>query len=328
MDDDEPVPAVLSQGSPSVPPPLDLAKLSAEAAAYVRSLQAEICTALQACEAAVGSDVRFHRDAWQRPGGGGGTSAVLQGGRVFEKAGVNISEVHGELDPQLAATMPGDGTTFYATGISLVLHPRNPYVPTTHANFRFLRRGGHAWFGGGADLTPYYPFLEDVEHFHRTFAAACDRHDPTFYDRFKAWCDQYFFLKHRNETRGVGGLFFDYLTDDLPKIAAFWRDCGAAFLPAYLPLVERRHALPFSEHERQFQLMRRGRYVEFNLLYDRGTLFGLKTDGRIESILMSLPPLVRWDYDPRPTPGSKEAALADYLRPRNWLGRSPSPPVP
>ena len=296
----------------------EIADLSRTAAADVVALQREICSALQA----VDGSAQFRFDRWERKGGGGGVSAVLQDGAVFEKAGVNTSEVFGEFPPELAATMPGDGLAFYATGVSLVLHPRNPYVPTTHANFRFLRRGSAGWFGGGADLTPYYPFHEDAVHFHQVLQAACAAHDPSYYPRFKAWCDEYFFLRHRNETRGIGGLFFDYLSDDLPRTHRFWRELGAAFLPAYLPILQRRQGQPYGERQRQFQLYRRGRYVEFNLLYDRGTMFGLKTDGRVESILMSLPPLVRWEYDYRAEPDSPEAALADFLRPRDWLAEA------
>jgi coproporphyrinogen III oxidase len=301
--------------------PLDSAALDAlsrTAAADVKAVQRDICNAIEAID----GQAKFRRDVWERKGGGGGVSAVLQDGAVFEKAGVNISEVFGEFPPDFAATMPGDGLTFFATGVSLVLHPRSPLIPTTHANFRFLRRGSAGWFGGGADLTPYYPFFDDAVHFHRVLAAACAKHEPTYYPRFKKWCDDYFFLRHRNETRGIGGLFFDYLSQDLVRTHQFWRDAAAAFLPAYLPIVDRRKDLPFGDRERQFQLYRRGRYVEFNLLYDRGTMFGLKTDGRVESILMSLPPLVRWEYDYRPEPGSPEAALADFLRPRDWLGEA------
>jgi coproporphyrinogen III oxidase len=313
--------------------PIGLASLESlglQASDEVRSLQQHICGSLEEVEARharePGQAARFRYDTWERPGGGGGLSAVLSDGAFFEKAGVNVSKVFGRFPPEFAATMPGDGLDFFATGISLVLHPRNPYVPTTHANFRFLRRGGKGWFGGGIDLTPYYPFFEDVVEFHRTLKEACERHDPSYYPRFKAWCDQYFFLKHRAETRGIGGLFFDYLSDEtadsLTRSHAFWRDVSEAFLPAYLPMVERRGHTPYGQRERQFQLYRRGRYVEFNLLYDRGTMFGLKTDGRVESILMSLPPLVRWEYDYRPEAGSPEAALADFLRPRDWLAEA------
>ena len=302
--------------------PAELAELARTAAADVLALQSQICSALEE----VDGRARFRFDRWQRPSGGGGLTAVLQEGAVFEKAGVNTSEVFGEFTPELAATMPGDGLAFYATGVSLVLHPRNPYAPTTHANFRFLRRGRTAWFGGGADLTPYYPFHEDAVHFHRVLKDACDAHGPDYYPRFKKWCDEYFFLRHRGETRGVGGLFFDYLSEDLARTHAFWRAAGAAFLPAYLPIIKRRQEMAYGERERQFQLYRRGRYVEFNLLYDRGTVFGLKTDGRVESILMSLPPLCRWEYDYRPEPGSPEAALADFLRPRDFLAEAAAEP--
>ena len=297
-------------------PPLALDRLAEQAADQVRAWQQEICRELERLD----GQAHFRFDNWERAGGGGGLTGVLTDGAIFEKAGVNTSAVHGKLPADFAATLPGDGLDFFATGVSLVLHPRSPMIPTTHANFRFLRRGGAAWFGGGADLTPYYPFHEDVVHFHQILKDACDRHDPGYYPRFKAWCDEYFYLKHRDETRGVGGLFFDYLKDDLPKMQAFWKDAGSSFLPAYAPIVERRRHEPHGERERQFQLYRRGRYVEFNLLFDRGTVFGLKTDGRVESILMSLPPLVRWEYAYAPEPGSPEAKLYEYLRPRDWLG--------
>ena len=304
--------------------PVDLAALCRAAAADVTALQREICSALEAID----GRATFRFDRWERPSGGGGLTAVLQDGAIFEKAGVNTSEVFGEFSPEFAATMPGDGLAFYATGVSLVLHPRNPYIPTTHANFRFLRRGSAGWFGGGADLTPYYPCLDDAVHFHRVLHAACAAHDPSYYPRFKAWCDEYFYLRHRGETRGVGGLFFDYLSDDLARTHKFWRSAGAAFLPAYLPIVQRQKDKTYGERERQFQLYRRGRYVEFNLLYDRGTMFGLKTDGRVESILMSLPPLCRWEYDYRPEPGSPEAALTDFLRPRDFLAEAAARSTP
>jgi coproporphyrinogen III oxidase len=293
----------------------ELLALARTAAADVSKLQQQICAALEELD----GRGRFRCDRWERPAGGGGLTAVMAEGAVFEKAGVNTSEVFGEFSAEFAATMPGDGLSFYATGVSLVLHPKNPYVPTTHANFRFIRRGSAGWFGGGADLTPYYPYLEDVVHFHKVLKEACAAHDPSYYPRFKAWCDEYFYLRHRSETRGVGGLFFDYLSDDLERRHRFWREAGEAFLPAYLPIVRRRMGAPYGERERQFQLYRRGRYAEFNLLYDRGTVFGLKTDGRVESILMSLPPLCRWEYDYRPEPGSKEAELLGFLRPRDWL---------
>jgi coproporphyrinogen III oxidase len=290
--------------------------IDARASDYFRQLQDRICAALETAD----GGGRFREDRWDRTGGGGGRSRVLEGGGVFEKAGVNFSLVHGELKPDFASSLPGDGLAFVATGISLVLHPRSPRVPTVHANFRCLRRGHASWFGGGADLTPYYPVMEDVLHFHRTWKTACDAHDPVRYPRFKKWCDEYFYLPHRNETRGVGGIFFDYLTDDNEHDFAFVRTCGDAFIDAYVPIVERRRNDAWGERERGFQLLRRGRYVEFNLLYDRGTIFGLKTDGRVESILMSLPPEVRWAYDTKLAPGSEEAQLLDFLRPRDWLG--------
>jgi coproporphyrinogen III oxidase len=257
---------------------------------------------------------------------------------VFEKAGVNFSEVFGNFDEAFAQRLPlGDGTEFFATGVSVVLHPSNPFVPTVHANFRYLERGSGCWFGGGTDLTPYYPYLEDAIHFHRTLKTSCDEFDPEFYPRFKKWCDEYFFLKHRNEPRGVGGIFFDYLTgegaDEQPgggdeqgkeprgieSIFEFVQRIGRSFLPAYLPIAERRRSEPYTEREREFQLIRRGRYVEFNLVYDRGTHFGLQTGGRTESILMSLPPLVRWIYDYQPEPGTREAEALEFFHPRNWL---------
>jgi coproporphyrinogen III oxidase len=281
-----------------------------------RATQETICAALEREDGAA----RFGSDAWQRPGGGGGLSRVLTDGAVFEKAGVNSSSVHGEFKPDFAAQLPGDGLGFFACGVSLVLHPKSPLVPTVHANFRCLRRGGAMWFGGGADLTPYYPEREDVVHFHGVWKRALDKDDPQLYPRYKKWCDEYFFLPHRSETRGVGGIFFDYLQRDPPRDLALVRALAGGFLDAYLPIVQRRKHAPFGERERSFQLLRRGRYVEFNLLYDRGTTFGLKTDGRTESILMSLPPLVRWEYDARFSPGSREAALGDWLRPQDWLG--------
>jgi coproporphyrinogen III oxidase len=293
------------------------------AAKFYAELQGELCRALAELDG--GSD--FNADAWQRPGGGGGVARVLEGGALFEKAGVNWSNVDGELPEDMAAHMPGEGRSFRACGVSLVLHPRSPMAPTTHANFRCLTQGDALWFGGGADLTPYYFFRDDAVHFHETLAAACDRHKPIGdYDRFKSWCDEYFFLPHRNETRGVGGVFFDYLgakgEHPAEQVFDFVRDVGRAFAQAYLPIAQRRHALPYGETERTWQLRRRGRYVEFNLIYDRGTLFGLKTGGRIESILMSLPPIVRWDYDVMAQPGSPEAELLTHLRPTDWLDRT------
>lgn len=261
----------------------------------------------------------FTEETWDRPGGGGGRSRALQDGRIFERAGVNFSEVHGELSEATAHGMPGSGRAFYATGVSLVIHPRNPYAPTAHANFRFFEKGDAAWFGGGADLTPYYLFEEDARHFHGVWRAACDRHDKAHYPAFKKTCDDYFLLQHRGERRGVGGIFYDYLQGDRAAGLALSADLASQFVAAYLPLVERRHTTPYGERERRWQLLRRGRYVEFNLIYDRGTLFGLRTDGRVESILMSLPPLVRFEAAPDPDAGSDEGRLLAVLRqPREW----------
>jgi coproporphyrinogen III oxidase len=284
--------------------------------AFTESLQSEICAALEAID----GSAKFREDVWQRPGGGGGRTRVMEEGSVFERAGVNVSSVHGELSDAFAKRLRGDGPTFSAVGISLVLHPRNPLVPTVHANFRFLEHGSAAWFGGGTDLTPYYLFDEDARHFHRTLKDACDKHGGDRYPRFKKWCDEYFRIRHRDEARGVGGVFFDELEGDLEREFLFVKDVGRSFLPAYLPIVERRRDLPYSAEERAWQEIRRGRYVEFNLVYDRGTTFGLETQGRIESILMSLPPRVRWVYDARPVGGSEEARLVEVLRsPREWV---------
>ncbi len=300
-----------------------MSDLFERAAKFFSETQSDLCNAL----AELDGGARFTTDAWQRPGGGGGVARVLEGGPVFEKAGVNWSSVDGELPEEVAASMPGQGRTFRACGISLVLHPRSPMVPTTHANFRCLAKGDALWFGGGADLTPYYFFRDDAEHFHRTLAGVCDRHRPVAdYERFKTWCDEYFVLPHRGETRGMGGIFFDYLAGrddhDPERVFDFVRDAARSFLGAYAPIVQRRQPLAYGEAERLWQLRRRGRYVEFNLIHDRGTLFGLKTNGRVESILMSLPPLVRWDYDVMTLPGSPESELLSHLRPIDWLGRA------
>ena len=282
--------------------------------AYFTKLQDRITNAIEEVDGNV-----FREDTWTREGGGGGRTRVLEEGRVFEKAGVNFSSVHGNLPEQFAAKIPrGSGTEFFATGISLVFHPRSPMVPAVHANFRYLEKGDADWFGGGTDLTPCYPYEEDAVHFHRTIKSACDRHDRNFYVRFKKWCDEYFTLKHRSEMRGVGGIFFDYLEGDRESNFAFVQDAGNTFLDAYLPIVKRRMNEPYGERERQYQLYRRGRYVEFNLLYDRGTIFGLETRGRTESILMSLPPLVRWVYDFRLEPGSREDKALEFYQPREW----------
>ena len=278
---------------------------------------------------------------------GGGSSRVLADGSVFEKGGVNTSIVQGHaLPPSVVAQRPElAGHGYFAAGVSVVFHPRNPHAPTAHCNYRYFEAQDPSgnpsawWFGGGSDLTPYYPRLEDVRHFHGALRTACDAHDHRFYPAFKAWCDRYFYLKHRNETRGVGGIFYDYLdaggfgesdartpfqhARTLDRTFAFMHDAGAAFLDAYFPIVERRAFEPYGERERAFQLIRRGRYVEFNLVYDRGTHFGLQSGGRTESILMSLPPLVRWAYDERPDPDSREGELLAYLQPRDWFARDP-----
>ncbi len=290
--------------------------LRSRASQYFRALQERIRAALEQFE----GRAHFREDAWQREGGGGGRTRVLSEGAVFEKAGVNFSDVQGQMSEEFARQVPGAGRDFTACGISLVLHPRSPMVPTVHANFRFLTKGERQWFGGGADLTPYYPYSEDVVHFHKVWQRVCTAHAPLVdYARLKKWCDDYFFLPHRGESRGVGGIFFDYLEGDGEALFDFVRDCGDNFLEAYLPIAQRRKDEPYTEAERAFQEYRRGRYVEFNLLYDRGTLFGLKTGGRTESILMSLPPRVRWEYDHHPAPGSREAELYEiYLKPHDW----------
>lgn len=288
-----------------------------KAAAFFRELQDTICDGLSQAE---GDQSQFQEDLWERPGGGGGRTRVLENGALFEKAGVNFSEVYGTIGPEMADVMPGDGATFYATGISLVLHPISPMIPTVHANFRYLSRGSAAWFGGGSDLTPYYLWTEDAAHFHQVWKQACDSYRPDAYAEFKAECDRYFHLAHREEARGIGGIFFDRQQDNLGETFEFVQRCGHSVLKAYLPIVERRRNEPWSETEKQWQQIRRGRYVEFNLIYDRGTLFGLKTNGRTESILMSLPPMVEWHYDHKPASGSREAELLECLKsPRNWV---------
>ncbi|MEX2542181.1 MAG: oxygen-dependent coproporphyrinogen oxidase [Trueperaceae bacterium] len=275
---------------------------------------------------------RFREHDWQRPGGGGGRARILEGGAVFEKAGVNMSAVHGErVPPSLARQHPeAEGKPFFATGVSLVLHPRNPYVPAFHANFRYFEVGGSEdegdlwWFGGGADMTPNYPSEADPAHFHLTLKALCDRHPQADYRTFKETCDEYFTIRHRQEMRGVGGIFFDELSP--PGRGSFEADLGftadglASLIPAYLPIVERRMDAPYGEREREWQLYRRGRYVEFNLVYDRGTLFGLQTQGNIEAILMSMPPYARWEFDYQPAAGTPEARMLELLQPRDWVG--------
>lgn len=291
-------------------------ELHQQAVPFFLGLQDRICDGLAQADGLA----RFHEDTWKRPEGGGGRSRVLENGQVFEKAGVNFSEVHGEMSPEFAKQIPGEGRQFTATGVSLVLHPRNPHVPTVHANFRYLTKGDTWWFGGGADLTPYYPVLEDVVHFHKVWKNVCDQHAHiVHYTEMKEECDKYFHLPHRQEARGVGGIFFDYKSGDMNAWFDFVRAASDSFLTSYVPIVERRRDTPYTSDQKAFQEYRRGRYVEFNLIYDRGTIFGLKTNGRIESILMSLPPTVRYWYDYKAPTGTPEAALTEYwLKPKNW----------
>lgn len=305
-------------------------------ATYLLNLQDQICAGLENED----QGFRFREDRWTRPEGGGGRSRVLEGGAVFEKAGVNFSHVTGKsLPPSATAHRPElAGKPYHAMGVSLVVHPRNPYVPTSHMNVRFFCAGQHFasnepafpttpaeptpwWFGGGFDLTPYYGFAEDCAHWHGVARDACTPHGTDLHPRFKKWCDDYFFLKHRNEARGIGGLFFDdFNALGAERSFAFLRDVGDAYLKAYLPIVQRRKATPYGDRERDWQLCRRGRYVEFNLVWDRGTHFGLQSGGRTESILMSLPPLVSWRYDYQPQAGSPEARLSEeFLKPKDWI---------
>lgn len=292
---------------------------------YIQQLQDRITSTLESID----GKARFREDLWDRPEGGGGRTRVLENGNVFEKGGVNISAVHGKL-PDTMQKMFGVGEAdFFACGLSLVIHPKSPMVPTVHANWRYFEMYDgqgqimQQWFGGGQDLTPYYLFEEDAAHFHRVCKTACDKHDPEFYPKYKKQCDDYFRNTHRNEARGVGGLFFDYLkatdTRSMEDWYHFVTEVGNSFLEAYTPIVERRMHLPYTPEQRTWQEIRRGRYVEFNLVHDKGTLFGLKTNGRIESILMSLPPHVQWVYDYQPEPGSDEEKLVKVLRePRSW----------
>lgn len=291
---------------------------------FLLNLQNSICAALEVSD---GSG-RFHEDTWQREEGGGGRSRVLVDGDIIEKGGVNFSHVMGESMPASATAHRPElaGRSFEAMGVSLVIHPKNPHIPTSHANVRFFiaeKDGADPvwWFGGGYDLTPFYPVEEDCLHWHTVAKQACENFGEDVYPKYKKWCDEYFYLKHRDETRGVGGLFFDDLNEwGFEKSFAFMQSVGSSFTDAYCPIIEKNKDKKYSERERNFQLYRRGRYVEFNLVFDRGTLFGLQTGGRTESILMSLPPLVRWEYDWNPEPGSAEANLYDnYLKPREWL---------
>jgi coproporphyrinogen III oxidase len=290
---------------------------------YLLGLQSRIVAELERIDGKA-----FRRDSWDRAEGGGGNGRIVEEGGVFERGGVNFSRVHGDrLPPSASASRPElAGRAFEAMGVSLVLHPRNPFVPTVHMNVRFLvatkdRSEPVWWFGGGMDLTPYYGFEEDARHFHRVCREALAPFGPDRYPRFKRWCDEYFFLRHRDEPRGIGGIFFDDLNENgFDHCFGLARSVADHFLPAYLPIVERRRGLAYGERERDFQAYRRGRYVEFNLVYDRGTLFGLQSRGRAESILMSLPPVVKWRYDWKPEPSSPEERLyREFLRPRDWL---------
>src|SRR5882762_3372573 len=291
-------------------------------AAVYDFLAAEQMRIVSALEAEDGG--RFGTDRWQRAEGGGGVTRMLEDGAVFERAGVNVSRVQGATLPASAtASRPQlAGQPYEAMGLSLVLHPRNPYCPTVHMNTRFFSAGDTWWFGGGMDLTPYYGFADDAHHFHSTCRDALASFGSDYHPRYKRWCDEYFFLRHRSEPRGIGGIFFDDLNETgFDSCFELARSVGDHFLPAYVPVLERRRNLPYGERERDFQAYRRGRYVEFNLVYDRGTLFGLQSAGRAESILMSLPPLVKWRYDWKPDPSSAEGRLyRDFLRPRDWLG--------
>lgn len=294
--------------------------------AYIENLQDRICAALEA----VDGQAKFKQDLWERPGGGGGRTRVIEYGEVFEKGGVNISAVHGKLPESMQSYLEVKNADFFACGLSMVLHPKNPMVPTTHANWRYFElydesgKKIDSWFGGGQDLTPYYLFEEDAKHFHQVCKNACDASDPTFYPLYKKKCDDYFWNAHRNEARGIGGLFFDYLKPSPERSEQFWYDfvtsVGDSFIEAYVPIVEKRKGMDYTPEQRNWQEIRRGRYVEFNLVHDKGTLFGLKTQGRIESILMSLPAHVQWQYDHHPKPGSEEAKLIEVLEhPKEWI---------
>ena len=285
---------------------------------FLAGLQERIVAGLEESEGR-----RFRRDAWTRAEGGGGVTRVIEDGQVFERGGVNLSRVRGErLPPSATAARPQlAGQRFEAMGVSLVLHPRNPYCPTVHMNVRFFESNDVWWFGGGMDLTPYYGFVEDARHFHAACRDALSPSGAEYYPRFKRWCDEYFHLRHRGEARGVGGIFFDDLAENFEHCFALVRSVGESFLSAYLPILDRRKDMRYGERERAFQAYRRGRYVEFNLVYDRGTLFGLQSGGRTESILISLPPCAEWRYDWQPEPGSPEEKLyTDFLPPRDWLG--------
>ncbi|UYW00930.1 oxygen-dependent coproporphyrinogen oxidase [Flavobacterium agricola] len=293
---------------------------------YILQLQDTITAKLEAID----GQAKFQEDLWERPGGGGGRTRVIENGSVFEKGGVNTSAVHGHLPETMQKAFNVGDVDFYACGLSLVLHPINPMVPTVHANWRYFEmydKAGNvvgSWFGGGQDLTPYYLFEEDAQHFHQICKNACDKHNPEFYPKYKKVCDEYFWNAHRNEARGIGGLFFDHLVETETMNMEAWYnfviEVGNSFLASYVPIVEKRKDLPYSDANRTWQEIRRGRYVEFNLVHDRGTIFGLKTNGRIESILMSLPPHVQWVYDHQPEPGSEEEKLLKVLaNPKAWI---------
>ncbi|HHC81168.1 MAG TPA: oxygen-dependent coproporphyrinogen oxidase [Flavobacteriia bacterium] len=293
---------------------------------YIQKLQDTICAKLEE----VDGKAIFQEDIWKRPEGGGGRTRVIQNGDVFEKGGVNISAVHGKLPETMRNHFGVEEGDFFACGLSLVLHPKNPFVPTVHANWRYFEMydaSGEvvtSWFGGGQDLTPYYLFEEDAKHFHQVCKTVCDKHHPDFYKKYKKRCDEYFYNSHRNEARGIGGLFFDYLkkSDEMTMLQwyDFVTDVGNSFLNGYVPIVEKRKDIPYEKKHRDWQEIRRGRYVEFNLVHDKGTLFGLKTNGRIESILMSLPPHVQWVYDHHPEKGSEEEKLLEVLKnPKAWV---------
>jgi coproporphyrinogen III oxidase len=300
---------------------------------YIQNLQDKICSGLEAVDGAA----QFREDLWERPEGGGGRTRVIENGAVFEKGGVNISAVHGKLPESMQKLFNVGEADFFACGLSLVLHPKSPMVPTVHANWRYFelydniensspsgKSGGASWFGGGQDLTPYYLFEDDATHFHQTCKTACDKHNPEFYPKYKKQCDDYFWNAHRNEARGIGGLFFDYCkaNDDMSMEDwyNFVTEVGDSFLEAYIPIVEKRKNLEYTAAQRMWQEIRRGRYVEFNLVHDKGTLFGLKTNGRIESILMSLPPKVQWAYDHHPKKGSEEEKILKVLeKPKEWI---------
>lgn len=293
---------------------------------YIQNLQDTIVAGLEKAD----GTGKFREDIWERPEGGGGRTRVIENGNAIEKGGVNISAVHGKLPEAMRELFNVGETDFFACGLSLVIHPKNPMVPTVHANWRYFEMydtSGNTieqWFGGGQDLTPYYLFEEDAKHFHQISKNACDKHNPDFYPKYKKQCDAYFWNAHRNEARGIGGLFFDYCKATEAMSTEGWyhfvTEVGNSFLKAYLPIVERRKHLPYSEAQKTWQEIRRGRYVEFNLVHDKGTLFGLKTNGRIESILMSLPPKVQWVYDHHPEKGSEEAQLVSVLEnPVDWI---------